>query len=430
MNILVITPFYKHDKNIASVRWTNISKRLAKRHNVFVVTQPNDDMDMQRTIERDEDGVLVARINQKTAYEKIAVKYFGGATGDDWQTSSTNEQVSGNVGNESAVRKIKNRVMFASMKQKARSYAREIKKNVIPKGTKIDVVISSACPFIEMIFGCELKRQLRCKWISDFRDLPFVETKTDEARKMKKIMCGCLAKADAVTSTAKRGMEFLQQEIVEDKNKVRVIRNGFSMADARQPIYLDDKKLHIVHTGSLYGGTRKADVFFKAAQMALQKNPQFSYVLECAGGNNGSLVETAKKYGEESNVDNRGFIPREEALDMQSKADILLALVFSRAGTFVAKMFEYVLNQKPVICVTCGKGKNSEETEFVRETNLGIAVEEAEDNAVEALADYLLEQFDLKYQNKALLFEPDNSKLTEFDHDNIVKRFEDLIKII
>ena len=28
MNILIVTPFYKHDKNIASVRWTNLAAYL------------------------------------------------------------------------------------------------------------------------------------------------------------------------------------------------------------------------------------------------------------------------------------------------------------------------------------------------------------------------------------------------------------------
>ena len=107
MNILIITPFYKHDKNIASVRWTNISKRLAKSHNVIVVTQPFDDMDMKFEKYKDEDNILVARINQKTDYEKIAIKHFSGATGDDWQTSNKNEEKATETDN--AKRKLKNK---------------------------------------------------------------------------------------------------------------------------------------------------------------------------------------------------------------------------------------------------------------------------------------------------------------------------------
>ena len=430
MNILVVTPFYKHDRNIASVRWTNISTRLAKRHNIIVVTQPHDDMDMRTTIETDEDGILVARINQKTSYEKFAVKHFGAATGDDWQTSANSSDTSDKPKSESIVRKLKNRALFASMKLKARSYAKEIKNNVIPKDMKIDVVISSACPFIEMLFGYELKKLLKCKWISDFRDLPFTDESVNGALIMKRIMISCLKSADAVNTIAKRGKEFLQNGIVDDPNKIHVIPNGFSMADAREPIYQDDKKLHIVHTGSLYGGTRKADLFFKAAQKARQLNPDFSYVLECAGGNNESLIETAKKYGEEENVENRGFVPRQEALAMQAQADILLALVVERTGSFVAKMFEYILNRKPIVCITCGPGKNSEETEFVRNANVGIAVEEKENDGAAVLANYLTKQFQRKLVGQPLEFSPLESELSQFDHDHIAKEFDELISNI
>ncbi|MBE6824274.1 MAG: glycosyltransferase family 4 protein [Ruminococcaceae bacterium] len=426
MNILVVTPFFKHDKNIASVRWTNISTRLAKKHNVIVVSQPHDDMDMSLDISKDDDGILVARINQKTAYEKFAVKYFGGATGDDWQTSTNSAEDEANKNEESFVRKMKNRVLFSSMKSKAKSYARYIVKNVIPKDIKIDVVISSACPFIEMLIGYELKRQLKCKWISDFRDLPFVNTDRHDEKIMKKIMQERLVYADAVISIAKKGIEYLSCDIVTDREKIHHITNGFSMADAREPIYKDDGVLHIVHTGSLYGGTRKADLFFKAAQLARQENPEFNYILECAGGNNETLIETAKKYGEENNVKNFGFIPREQALDLQGQADILLALIYKTTGSFSAKLFEYTLNKKPIICVSCGAGDDGEETGYIRELNLGIAVEQTNPDDVKLLCDYLLKQYELKAENLPLYFKPENSLISEYDHDNIVNKIENL----
>ncbi|MBQ8538695.1 MAG: hypothetical protein IJ433_03490 [Ruminococcus sp.] len=426
MNILVVTPFFKHDKNIASVRWTNISTRLAKKHNVIVVTQPHDDMDMNTEVFTDESGILVARINQKTAYEKFAVKYFGGATGDDWQTSSNSGDEAAQT-KDSFVRKLKNRVLFASMKSKAKNYARYIVKNVIPAGTKVDVVISSACPFIEMMFGYELKKQLKCKWISDFRDLPFTKVESDDEKQMQFIMDKYLRIADAVVTIASRGKMYLVEEGLSCADKTHVITNGFSMLDARESVYVDDKKLHIVHTGSLYGGVRKADLLFKAIQIAKNNNPFFDYILECAGGNNETIVSTAKNYGEEVNVKNYGFIPREKALNLQARADILLALSHKRPGTLAAKLFEYVLNKKPIVLISCGKGECSDETDFVRNINLGIAADEVNfEQDTHSLAEYLLKQFELKSNSSTLEYSPDLSMIVEYDHDNLVKKFENL----
>jgi len=430
MNILIITPFYKHDRNIASVRWTNIGIRLAKRHNVIIVTQPHDDMDMDTSIERDEDSILVARINQKTRYERIAVKHFGGATGDDWQTSAGNgEPVQVN---DSIKRKLKNRLLFASMKKKAKQYAKEIENNVIPKDMKIDVVISSACPFIEMLFGYELKKRIGCKWISDFRDLPFIEDNCDDTHIQKRIMQKSLAEADAIVTIANKGKEKLADGIVADPGRIHVIRNGFSLTDARKITTIQDHKLHIVHTGSLYGGQRKADLLFESIIKARESEPEFDYILECAGGNNKTLVETAKQYGEESHINNHGFIPRGQALDMQSKADVFLALVINRPGSLVAKLYEYMLNQKPVICITCGNDQeNSEETEFVQQVGLGIAVEESNgSSAVTELAEYLIKQWKLKNDGRELFYLPNNEMINGFNHDSISAEIEQLCSSI
>lgn len=426
MNILIITPFYKHDRNIASIRWTNIGVRLAKKHNVIVVTQPHDDMDMNTTIERDEDNILVARLNQKTSYEKLAVKHFGGATGDDWQISAgTGEDAQVN---DDFKRKLKNRILYASMRRKAKQYADDIVKKVIPKDMKIDVVISSACPFIEMLFGYELKKRLNCKWISDFRDLPFIEDNCNDTHIQKKIMQDALFDADAIITIANKGKEKLADGIVDNPNKIHVIRNGFSLADARKTTTIQDDKLHIVHTGSLYGGLSRADLLFKALSTIKLNTPNFQYILECAGGNNQSVIETAKKYSEESNVCDKGFVTREEALKMQNEADILLVVVRDKPGSIAAKIYEYMLVHKPVVCITCDKSKGiSEESELVRTLNLGIAAEENDGQvAVDELADYLLQQWQRKNEHKELIYIPIEEKLKEFDHDNLAQKMEAL----
>lgn len=429
MNILIVTPFYKQDKNIASIRWTNIAKRLSTNHRIIIVSQPLDnDMDMTFSI-KEEDGIIVARINQKTAYEKVAVRYFGGDTGDAWQTkSSGNTEKLTSPNKEPVQRIIKNCALYEAMKFKAKEYAKEICEKVIPKGMEIDIVISSACPFIEMLFGYELKRKLGCKWISDFRDLPFTFDKNDSTRHMKRIMVRVLKSADAVVTIAPKGREFLvERGIVDKQERIHIITNGYSLDDAQDIETIKDGILHIVHTGSMYGGDRKPDLFFAAIQRAKEIDPDFTYRLECAGGNNEIFITTAQKYSEESNVEDKGFIPRSAALKMQGQADCLLAIVIFRPGSLVAKLFEYMLNKKPVICITSGQRAGSDETLVVNELNLGIAVEEAlGKQEIDRLAKYLLDQWGRKKDGLHLKYEPDYEKMNRYDHENIAKKMEDL----
>ena len=426
MNILIVTPFYKHDRNIASVRWTNIGIRLAKKHNVIVVTQPHNDMDMNITIGKDEDGILVARINQKTNYEKIAIKHFGGETGDDWQTKSNTDHYEQR--RDDFKRILKNRILYASMKSKAKKYAKIISRSVIPEGMRIDVVISSACPFIEMLFGHQLKKELECKWICDFRDLPFAQDNCDSTHQEKTIMKSVLNDADAIITIANKGKDRLVDGIVNDPQKIHVIRNGYSLTDARETTTVKDNLLHLAHTGSLYGGKSKADLLFRAIKEIYKKEPSFQYVLECAGGNNSSLLNTSKEYSEETNIVDLGFVPREEALDLQSRSDMLLVLVRDKPGSVAAKIYEYMLNKKPIICITCGESEGiSEETNLIRELNLGIAVEENEgQSAIDILSTYLLEQWKRKINGESLEYSPIIEKINEFNHDTITKKIEQL----
>jgi|GEM_PF-906442 len=427
MNILIITPFYKHDRNIASVRWTNLGTRLAKKHNVIIVTQPHDDMDLTTSVEKDEDNVLVARINQKTGYEKIAVKHFGAATGDDWQTAAGNgdaEQF-----NDNFKRKLKNRLLFASMKKKAKQYAKEIEKNVIPKDMKIDVVISSACPFIEMLFGYELKKRLGCKWISDFRDLPFVEDNSDVTHIQKRIMQDAFLQVDTVTVVVPCMKYSLMNWFGIEDRKIHVLTNGFSLKERRIAKPNDDTLLHIVHTGSLYGGRRRADLLYEAINN-LKTSGYTDLVFEIAGGNNTSLLESAKKYDCIDIVKDYGFLSREEALELQLKADCLVAIV--ERYSLPAKIFEYILNQRPIICLVVGNENiDSQAKPIIEKLKVGKVYEEIKwEDDVKRLTEYLRDQIERKKQGEKLEYQPDINEVSKFDHDSLAIQLEAIMQSI
>lgn len=431
MNILVVTPFYKQDKNIASVRWTKLVPRLAQKHNIYVETQPIIGSGVSYEIKED-DGIKVARIDQQTGYEKFAVKFFGADSGDDWQTKASNAgNDKKNNSSDSIIRKIKNKCFYSSAVSTAKKIAKRISSDLISKNEKIDVIITSACPIIEMFIGYELKKRLKCKWVCEFRDLPFTSIDTHDRLLQKDYMVKCLNVADAVVSIAPSGKKYLyENKIVNNNDKIHVITNGFSKDDISKQFVKENRtELKIVHTGSLYGGDRKADLLFKAIKLAMEENNSIKFVLECAGGNSKSIADTAKQYGLENIVLDRGFVSREEALKMQQSSDVLLMLVTNRPGSLAAKVFEYMLCAKPVISVTCGNIPYSEETRVVNEIDLGCAVEETDGyDGVKRLSNYLRAAAEKKLCGEAIPFNPDKGKIAMYDHDNLVKQYESLIK--
>ena len=432
MNILIVTPFYEQDKNIASLRWTNIAHRLSESNKITIVSQPLDnDMDMSFS-KKTEKNILVARINQKTLYEKIAVKYFGGATGDDWQTTDKcDENISNKSAKESFVRKLKNCFLILSMQSKAKSYAKEICKKVLSKGEKPDIVITSSLPFIEMLIGYHLKKRLSCKWICDFRDLPFMDDNCDITHRQRKLMEKSLNFADKVFVVAFGMSQYLiREKIVLDPSKTTVISNGFNKSDARDSHIIQDDALHLCYTGALYGGSRDAGLLFQAIKNVTETLPDAKFTIDYAGGNGETLLSCAKKYGLESCVKDYGFLPREQALSMQSKADCLLSINESNpVCTFTAKIFEYMLCDKPIIQIMCGKFQNVELTQFIRRLNLGISVEEAtEKEDIQKLSDYLIMQYKNKLSGKPMYFEPNTDDIQQYDYDLITEKIESICK--
>lgn len=429
MNLLIITPFYKQDRCIGSIRWTNLAQRLAKKHNVIVVSQPLDDMDMRFT-KAEEDNLLIVRLNQKTAYEKIAVKHFHGVTGEDLTIGNVGENKSANktVDNkESVSRRLKNKLFYSTMKRKAKSYASFIVKNVIPKGTIIDVVISSACPFIEMLFGYELKKRLGCKWISDFRDLPFIEDNCDDTHIQKKIMQDVLPNADAITVVINNMKVELLNWLDIQNTKIHILTNGFSIIDYKEAEIQKDDVLHIVYTGSLYGGTLKPDALYKAMNLAKANNPNIRFSVEFAGGNNTSAIEAAKRYQLHQCVKDNGFLSRDEALSLQGSADYLLAIIRNIPGKgFAAKLFEYVLNQKNIICLlTDDYYEKTDAESFIEDLNVGIVIKETDDE-VNKLAEYLLNGHKRKVNGLSPLYNPNVDELQKYNHDSLTKHVEQI----
>jgi len=432
MKILIVTPFYDQDKCIASVRWTNIARRLADGDNeVYVVTQPLDDMDKNDIVYNDY-NVTVARLNQKTLYEKIGVKYFGGAKGDDMQLSkseASSDETSDKK--EPFVRKFKNALMITSMRSKAYFYARKIKKALFPDGDYPDIIITSACPILEMAFGYELKKLFDCPWISDFRDLPFTEDNCDISHRMKDMMVRMLPKAAGIITIAPKGIPFISGYFGIPESRIHLITNGFSDTDVREPVTIKDNQLHIVHTGSLYGGKRRADMLFKAITIIKEIDPSAKFSLDCAGGNNDYFSKTAAKYGVSEIVNDVGFLPREEAIELQNRADVLLSIALNTTGSLPAKLFEYMHCAKPIVNISCGDAAQSDATWLVDRLKLGIAVEEANgDEDVEMLAAWLLYQYKLKIAGKPLVYEPNAKLVATYNHDVIADKVDKLCHLI
>lgn len=117
---------------------------------------------------------------------------------------------------------------------------------------------------------------------------------------------------------------------------------------------------------------------------------------------------------------------------MQSQADILLLLTWNTTmsrGILTGKLYEYMLAEKPILCITCGNVPYGEATETIQHLRLGFAIEEvSSEEQIEKLENWLLQQLKLKQQKMPLLFDPDKQGIAEFDHDKLVKKLTQIME--
>lgn len=247
-----------------------------------------------------------------------------------------------------------------------------------------DLVVSTAGPYTTHLVGHQLKKEGRAKkWIADYRDpwsdnylypgLPLVrmyETTLEE----RLLKAADLITTVSVPLTAQFAKRFGQ-------HRVATVENGFDFEEARtvreMPLFAQDGKFRIVHTGSLYPGKRDPTVFFKALQK-IACDPQRAPLLEnleviFVGHRQANLEELIALYGVEKWVKQIGQVDHETALQMQREAHALLFFPWNDPlvdGILTGKIFEYLGSRTRILAVGCPEFEASQK--LILEAEAGV----------------------------------------------------------
>ena len=307
-------------------------------------------------------------------------------------------------------------------------YSSELKNN------KYDTVFTTYNPISSLMCGLYIKKKCpNINWICDFRDPAVVDLTPKSRRRLHRSLQdrSCEA-ADKIVSVSNGYIKAICKDKYTDKRYM--IPNGYDKTDfAHIDAQTPTDKLTITYVGALYNGERDASVLFKAiselcgdGEISLDKI-RFNY----AGAEFGTLKSQAQNYSVESILENHGSLSRGDCLTLQANSHFLLLLTWntkSYTGVFPGKFLEYMLINRPVISLTSGDLAGGEVTEVLREGNLGIAYEEAND-AIDyaALKIYIKEQYDRFINTGATEFSPKKSVVERYDWNNLIKKIEDLL---
>lgn len=239
-----------------------------------------------------------------------------------------------------------------------------------------DLVISTAGPYATHIVAQRVKKRGQAaKWVADYRDTwsnNYIYPGLPILNRFEKMLESRLLKsADLITTVSE---PFAQEFRARHAAPVLAIENGFDPSDleqiASEPIFPDDGKIRIVHTGSLYLGKRDPTPLFRVLNQL--QDPRYEVLF--VGERQANLETLIQEHHVANYVKEVGRVSRQEALRMQRDADALLFLPWNDAsvdGVLTGKIFEYLFSGTPVIAV--GASHLEESQKLIVEARAGWA---------------------------------------------------------
>ncbi len=221
----------------------------------------------------------------------------------------------------------------------------------------IDTIITTGPPHSIHLIGKGLKEAIGVRWIADFRD-PWTtigyhtQLKLTEAsmRKHQQLEKEVLTTADQLVVTSYT----TQQEFKAiTERPITVITNGYDQ-EAVGAVAVDTK-FTVAHIGSLLSGRNPMqlwEVFYELTQ----SNAAFAaaFELQLVGAVSEEVLQSIDVAGLSDFVNVRGYVPHQEAIEIQRSAQVLLLIEIDSPDTrciIPGKLFEYMIAKRPILAV-------------------------------------------------------------------------------
>jgi glycosyltransferase involved in cell wall biosynthesis len=289
----------------------------------------------------------------------------------------------------------------------------------------IETIITTGPPHSLHLIGLELKKQLKVKWIADFRD-PWttigyhkaLKLSASSEQKHKKLESEVMNSADflLVTSpTTKKEFEAITTK------PIHVITNGYDVEKvSRQPL---DEKFTLAHIGSFLS-ERNPRVLWEALNELIQENADFKthFELKLIGAISQEVLEAIAEFQLSNHVNNLGYVSHQEALEHQRKSQVLLLVEIDSEATksiIPGKLFEYMVSERPILAIG---PKDADFSILLKQTNTGtFALYDEKEKVKETILSY----FNL-YLEKNLKVFPVG--LQQFSRKNLTKALAGLLQ--
>jgi glycosyltransferase involved in cell wall biosynthesis len=225
-----------------------------------------------------------------------------------------------------------------------------------------DIIYSRSFPLSSALTAYRLATHFNVPWIMHLSD-PWVDNpldhRTERAEKQNQYWEEqCFGKASYITLTSNKTVDFYKRKYPHWAEKFVLMPNVYDPEDLLQDQnIIVDTKLQFVYTGGLTE-TRTPEAIFKALELLQQRNPallekvKFSFAGQF-DRKNSALFE---KYNLGC-VENLGLLSYKQAMELQQRAHILIAIDSpiknpADALFFPSKLLDYIASKKKVLAIT------------------------------------------------------------------------------
>ena len=289
---------------------------------------------------------------------------------------------------------------------------------------EIDTVITTGPPHSLHLIGLRLKRQLKIRWIADFRDpwttigyyhkLKLSSYADNEHKIMERKV---LNTADLIIVTSKSTKLEFQKKT---NQPIEVITNGYDAENISKTEL--DKKFSLAHIGSFLS-ERNPITLWQILSDLVKEVPGFATHLELKliGTVSKDILDTIHSYNLSEYVNYLGYVSHQEAVMHQRKSQVLLLIEINSINTIgilPGKLFEYMISERPIIAIG---PRSSDFSEIIRDTKTGAFFDYSEkDTLKKSVLEYYQRFLEEKLQTHAV-------GLEQYSRRNLTERLSKLI---
>ena len=291
----------------------------------------------------------------------------------------------------------------------------------------IDAIITTGPPHSLHLIGLKLKRKMNINWIADFRD-PWTDIYYNSSFKMslstmnkhKRLETEVLNKSNAVITTNSNLNKLFFKRT---KKNVTLITNGYDDEAMENKDLARNEGFTLDYIGYLPQESNPYSLW-KALQEICEEDSDFKndVTINITGDINNVILKSVKDYGLFEVTCFRGYVTHEEAVKLQSSAQVLLILIAkseeSRQIT-PGKIFECLQAKRPILAVGPTDGGASE---ILQHTNAGSIFDYDDSHGIKKHIKELYQQY------KQGKLEVNSENVNLYHRKELTRKLADLIK--